>query len=119
MSPARLSVTTTDAKIQGSHGSTLKSRMASPREQGRQTQSQEHADGDLHQTLLEDERQHIAGVRAERHPNADFARSIARRERHHPIQADGRQRERRDAKRHEQSAEGPVEPGVQLELLVQ
>ena len=50
---------------------------------------------------------------------ADLARAASRRERHDPVEADGRHRQGGDAERDEQRAERAIEPGVERVLIAQ
>ena len=65
--------------------------------------------GDRH-PQVQDARADVAALRAERHPNPDLPRAAADRERHHRVEADGREKQRDEAEDHEHRAEHAHEP---------
>ena len=90
-----------------------------PAREAPQAQAEDEANRQLHSALAEHEPQERSTLGAERHPHADLARAVARRERHHAVEADRRQDEGRGPERQEQRAEGAEEPGVERVLIAQ
>ena len=78
-----------------------------PRDRERAGHADAHAGSEHHRRPAENEADHLRAAGAERHADPDFPRSLRDAVRHHTVNADGREEDRRPRKHAEKKRNGP------------